>query len=103
MALHTCDSSSLLLCPGPLSYLGMSEHSSHILFTFLLRCHGMTTLSCVLPERANFSAPLCLTSSEFLTRIKRCGINSLEPAQGKRCCQGGWGGDPWHRSPASSP
>lgn len=94
-----------LLSPAlscPLLCLGTSEHSSHILFTFLLHCHGMTTLSSVLTERANTSAPLCLTSSEFLTRKKRCGVNSLDPAQGNRCCQGDWGGDPWHRSPVSS-
>lgn len=61
-------SSPFLLCPGPLSCLGVSEHRGHILFTFLLCCHGMTTPSSVLTERANTSAPLCLTSSEFLTR-----------------------------------
>lgn len=73
--------SSLLLCPGSLWCLGTSEHSSHILFTFLLPCHGMTMLSNVLTEMANTSAPLCLTSSEFLTRNERCGLNSLDPAQ----------------------
>lgn len=68
-AVQTWDSSSpLLLSPGPLSCLGVSEHRSHILFTFLLCCHGMTMPSSVLTERANTSAPVCLTSSEFLTR-----------------------------------
>lgn len=71
MAVQTWDSSSPPLSFSALALcqcLGVSEHRGHILFTFLLCCHGMTTPSSVLTERANTSAPLCLTSSEFLTR-----------------------------------